>query len=117
MQCAESLSAHIFDAFVPSFSKRRGGIFTFQELQAKVKRAKEALMDYAYLVTLGAMIAVIAATALYTEQLHRKENGQAAAPAPEINSTPTALPKTTPTASPLPTLAPLRSGLLSLIHI
>ena len=61
MRCAESLSAHIFNAFVPSFSKRRGGIFTFQELQAKVKRAKEALMDYAYLVTLGAMIAVIAA--------------------------------------------------------
>ena len=68
-------------------------------------------MDYAYLVTLGAMIAVIAATALYTDQLHRKENVQAAAPAPEINSTPTASPKTTPTASPLPTLAPLRSGL------
>ena len=77
MRCAESLSAHIFDAFL-SFSKRRGGIFTFQELQAKVKRAKEALMDYAYLVTLGAMIAVIAATALYTDQLHRKENVQAA---------------------------------------
>ena len=111
MPCAESLSAHIFNAFVPSFSKRRGGIFTFQELQAKVKRAKEALIDYAYLVTLGAMIAVIAATALYTDQLHRKENVQAAAPAPEINSTPTASPKTTPTASPLPTLAPLRSGL------
>ena len=111
MRCAESLSAHIFDAFVPSFSKRKGGIFTFQELQAKVKRAKEALMDYAYLVTLGAMIAVIAATALYTDQLHRKENVQAAAPASEIESTPTASPKTTPTTSPLPTLAPLRSGL------
>ena len=111
MPCAESLPAHIFDAFVPSFSKRRGGIFTFQELQAKFKHAREALMDYAYLVTLGAMIAVIAATALYTEQLHRKENVQAAAPAPEINPTPTALPKTTPTASPLPTLAPLRGGL------
>ncbi len=93
------------------FPREEGGIFTFQELQAKVKRAKEALMDYAYLVTLGAMIAVIAATALYTDQLHRKENVQAAAPAPEIESTPTASPKTTPTASPLPTLAPLRSGL------
>lgn len=62
MRCAESLSAHIFDAFCPILFQEKRGIFTFQELQAKVKRAKEALIDYAYLVTLGAMIAVIAAT-------------------------------------------------------
>ena len=67
-------------------------------------------MDYAYLVTLGAMIAVIAATALYTDQLHRKENVQAAAPAPEVESTPAPPPQTTPTSTPLPTLAPLRAS-------
>ena len=101
---------YISRAFVPSFSSRRGGICTLKELQAKIQRVREVLMDYAYLVTLGAMIAVIAATALYTDQLHRKENVQAAAPAPEVESTPAPPPQTTPTSTPLPTLAPLRAS-------
>lgn len=61
-------------------------------------------MDYAYLVTLGAMIAVIAGTALYTDHLRSQQNVQAAAPAPEVSSSPT--PQISPI--PVPTLAPIR---------
>ena len=75
-----------------------------KKLQAQIRRAREWLLDYAYLVTLGAMIAVIAATALYTDHLHAEENVQAAAPAPE--TAPSV--QTLPTSSPLPTLAPLK---------
>ena len=64
-------------------------------------------MDYAYLVTLGAVIAVIAGSALYTQQVKRQREAdvQAAAPAPETLASPSPSPRTT--AAPLPTLAPL----------
>lgn len=63
-------------------------------------------MEYAYLVTLGAVIAVIAASAMYTQHVRRmQEDGvQAAADAPETQqSDQTAAPSPTP----LPTIAPL----------
>ena len=66
-------------------------------------RIKNGLMEYAYLVTLGAVIAVIAGAALYTGQLKREQETamQAAANAPEAQAT------ATPRVTPLPTIAPL----------
>lgn len=66
-------------------------------------RAKEWLMEYAYLVTLGAVIAVVAATAIYTDRVKaaQEESLQAAAQAAEIAAT------ATPQVTPLPTIAPL----------
>ncbi len=73
-------------------------------VKTRLHQAREWLLDYAYLVTLGAMIAVIAGTALYTDHLRSQQNVQAAAPAPEVSSSPT--PQISPI--PVPTLAPIR---------
>lgn len=78
-------------------------VFVF--LKNRLRQAREWLLDYAYWVTLSAMIAVIVGTALYTDRLRQAENVQAAAPAPEVAS-PSPAPTATP--SPLPTLAPVR---------
>ena len=80
-----------------------------ETVKARLHQAREWLLDYAYLVTLGAMIAVIAGTALYTDRLRSQPNVQAAAPAQEVapSPAPTAVP------SPLPTLAPLRMPALT----
>ena len=76
----------------------------FSRVHRGVQRAKAWMMDYAYLVTLGAVIAVIAASAMYTQRLHARERSvQAAAGAPETEATPALTPRVTP----LPTLAPL----------
>ncbi|MBR5224551.1 MAG: M23 family metallopeptidase [Clostridia bacterium] len=70
-------------------------------------RAKDWVLEYSYVVTLAAAIAVVAATAMYTEHLRiREESRAAAAQAEEISAT--ALPKIT--ATPLPTIAPLLSS-------
>lgn len=58
----------------------------FDFLKNRLRQAREWLLDYAYWVTLGAMIAVIVGTALYTDRLRQAENVQAAAPAPEVAS-------------------------------
>lgn len=76
-----------------------------ETVKTRLHQAREWLLDYAYLVTLGAMIAVIAGTALYTDHLRQQENVQAAAPAPEV--APSSTPQ--PTPQPLPTLAPIRT--------
>ena len=70
-------------------------------------RMKAWMMDYAYLVTMGAVIAVIAGSALYTQQVKRQSEAgvQAAAHAPEIELSASPLPMATVT--PLPTIAPL----------
>lgn len=80
-----------------------------ETVKARLHQAREWLLDYAYLVTLGAMIAVIAGTALYTDRLRSQPNVQAAAPAQEVapSPAPTAVP------SPLPTLSPLRMPALT----
>lgn len=75
---------------------------------AAAHRAKEWLMDYAYLVTLGAVLAVIAASALYTREIQgRGTEVQAAAQAPELAASPE------PSARPVPTLAPLEAHYFS----
>lgn len=66
-------------------------------------RIRAWMMDYAYLVTAGAMAAVVAASAIYTHQLRKEEGVQAAADAPETAVQETMLPAVTP----LPTIAPL----------
>ena len=70
-------------------------------------RMKAWMMDYAYLVTLSAVIAVIAGSAIYTQQVRRQSEAgvQAAADAPELAVSASPSPETTVT--PLPTIAPL----------
>jgi len=70
------------------------------------QRMRDLAAEYAYLVTLSSVIAVIVASAVYTQQIRERTQEalvQAAAGAPEIRQTPTAA----PTATPLPTIAPL----------
>ena len=55
-----------------------------ETVKTRLHQAREWLLDYAYLVTLGAMIAVIAGTALYTDHLRSQQNVQAAAPVPTL---------------------------------
>lgn len=75
----------------------KGGLF---------HRFREWMLDHAYWVTLGAVLTVIAASALYTRGLERQAaDVQAAAHAPEIAETATPEPETT--LMPLATLAPL----------
>lgn len=78
---------------------------TGKGFRARWRRAQDWLMEYAYLVTLGAVIAVIAATAMYTSRVNaqQEEGVAAAAGAPETRET--ASP--TPSVTPLPTIAPM----------
>lgn len=72
------------------------------------QRLREWMMEYAYLVTLGAVIAVIAGGAIYTSHTQAQRNVQAAASAPETRAS--AVPEVTAGAeiTPLPTIAPLQ---------
>jgi len=76
-------------------------------LEKRIARLKEALTEYAYLITLGAAVAMIAATAMYTERLKTQSSMQAAAGAPEIGETPEISLSVRPEITPLPTIAPL----------
>lgn len=67
-------------------------------------RVKDMMIEYAYLVTLGAMAVIVAASAMYTHELRRQEV-PAAAQAAEIGAT--TEPTQTPKLTPLPTIAPL----------
>lgn len=69
-------------------------------------RIREWMMEYAYLVTLGAVIAVIAGGAVYTSHMQAQRDVQAAAGAPETQTS--AGPEATASAeiTPLPTIAP-----------
>ena len=64
-----------------------------RKLGEKLRKAKEAMLEYAYLVTLGAAVAVVAASAMYTEHVRTRFETQysqpveAAADAPEIAQT------------------------------
>lgn len=84
---------------------------------AVTRRAKELALEYAYLMTLGAALTVVAASALYTWQLRQEGEIQAAADAPEVQVS--ALPSPTrqplPTAVPLATMAPM--GIASTVRL
>ena len=69
-------------------------------------RCRKWLMDNAYLITLGAIIAIVVSSAVYTRSVQKQSGIAAAAPAPEIVKESTQ----TPPVSPLPTIAPLAAG-------
>lgn len=76
-----------------------------------IRSVRTWLVDYAYLVALGAIIAVIAASAIYTREIRavQEENVAAAADAPETElAIQTVNPTHTPMITPLPTIAPLQ---------
>lgn len=70
-------------------------------------RMKAWMMDNAYLVTLGCLMAIVVSCAVYTNGLHGKaqKGVQAAAGAPETLQS--ASPVVQPELTPLPTIAPL----------
>lgn len=84
------------------------------KLRGTLEKAKELMLEYAYLITLGAVVAVVAASAIYADSVRTQFEEQtsqpleAAADAPEIAAT--ASPSVRPTLTPLPTIAPLVIG-------
>ena len=76
-----------------------------------IRSARAWLVDHAYLVTLGTIIAVIAASAIYTREIRavQEEDVAAAADAPETEQTiQTAISTHVPVVTPLPTIVPLQ---------
>ena len=73
---------------------------------SRMRRMKSWLMDYAYVVTMAAVMLVVAAGALYTHQVRtlQAQDIAAAAPAPEIRQTLSPA----PVISPPETIAPIR---------
>jgi len=71
-------------------------------------RFRTWMMDNAYLVMIGCVLAIVAGCALYTKGL--QQDVQAAADAPEIEMT--AIPTPEPVITPLPTIAALRPAAL-----
>ena len=69
-------------------------------------RGRKLLTDNAYLIMLGAVIAIVVSSAVYTRNVRRQSEIAAAAPAPEIERRSTPPPR----VSPLPTIAPLHTG-------
>lgn len=76
-------------------------------MRGLLARAKEALLEHAYLITLSAVVAVVAASAMYTQHVHEQNNAQVAAGAPEIEGTQSPAVMQLPETTPLPTIAPL----------
>ncbi len=72
------------------------------KLHHMLDHVRTFMIDYAYLVTLGAVIAIIAASAVYTRHLHSETGVQAAAEAPEVQAS------SSPSPEPLPTPEPHR---------
>ena len=71
----------------------------------QIRRFQTWMMENAYLVTIGCVIAIVAGCAIYTQDLRERQDVQAAAGAPEIRET--ALPTSMSSITPLPTIAPL----------
>lgn len=86
-----------------------------RRMREKAAQAKEALLEHAYLITLGAVVAVVAASAMYTSRVQERHSVQieAAANAPEIEETPSAT--AVPQVTPLPTIAPLEVHSMALM--
>lgn len=65
------------------------------------------MIENAYLVTMGCVLAMVVGCAIYTQSLREEQAAgvQAAANAPEVRET--SVPSAVPTVTPLPTLAPL----------
>ena len=73
-----------------------------------MQRAKDLAAEYAYVVTLVCVIAVIVGSAAYTQSIKRQTQGalvEAAAGAPEVEAA--TIPEAEIRITPLPTIAPL----------
>ena len=73
----------------------------------RIHRLKAWMMENAYLVTLGCLMAIVVSCAIYTRDLRQSQHSgvPAAADAPETQMT--AAPTLTQAPTPLPTIAPL----------
>ncbi len=72
-----------------------------------IERARNWMTEYAYLVTIMAVIAIIAASAMYTRHVREESGVQAAAGATEVSQKPEETKQPLPESTPMPTLAPL----------
>jgi len=75
------------------------------------RRIKAWMTEYAYLVTMLSVLAVVVGCAMYTQALRQDVGVQAAAEAPETKATFTPAP--TLQATPLPTIAAIRPAALT----
>lgn len=82
----------------------------------RILRLKTWMMDNAYLVTMGCLMAIVVCCAVYTQELRnaQPEGIQAAAEAPEIQEGMT--PAVTAVTTPLPTIAPLAIRTTTLVE-
>ena len=74
-------------------------------MKKRNRRFQAWMMENAYWITIGCVLAMVAGCAMYTEGLRSGQDVQAAAQAPEIRKS--AAPTKAPTLTPLPTIAPL----------
>lgn len=77
----------------------------------KRRRIKTWMTEYAYLVTVLSVLAVVIGCAMYTQALRQDVGVQAAAEAPETKATSTPIPARQ--ATPLPTIAAIRPASLT----
>ena len=78
----------------------------------RIRRFQVWMMENAYLVTIGCVIAIVAGCAIYTQDIRNGQGVQAAAAdAPEIREA--ALPSHTPIVTALPTIADSLMGELN----
>lgn len=74
-------------------------------MKKRNQRVQAWMMENAYWITIGCVLAIVAGCALYTEGLRGAQGVQAAADAPEIRES--IPPTSAPVLTPLPTIAPL----------
>lgn len=79
-------------------------------------RMRAWMIENAYLVTMGCVLAMVVGCAIYTQALREEQAAgiQAAADAPEIRET--AAPSPSPAITPLPTIAPLTLRPMALVQ-
>ena len=96
------LSAYFL--WIPGILPPKGG----DKMAGKGLRArlKMWMMEYAYLVTAGAIAAIVAASAMYANRIRTEEGIQAAADAPETAAQVRDMQAEKPAVTPLPTIAP-----------
>ena len=51
-----------------------------KRIRGKLGKAKEFMLEYAYLITLGAVVAVVAASAMYAQSVRTQFEAQASQP-------------------------------------
>ena len=74
-------------------------------MKKRSRRFQAWMMDNAYWITIGCVLAIVVGCAVYTQELRSRQEIQAAAEAPEISESAALTEK--PVLTPLPTIAPL----------